>query len=82
MSALTESWKSILAFLALFTTNVAVQLTTVGVPWPVDGGQWARFLLTTALGTWLVWQGPANKKRATPRRRRAPKPTVPESPAK
>ena len=50
--------KSILAFIALFVTNVATQLTTTGVPWPVTGGEWARFVVTTGLGTWLVYQIP------------------------
>lgn len=72
VDVLKTSWKSLLAFGVLFLTNVATQLTTVGVPWPVDGGQWTRFLLTTALGTYIVWQGPSNKKR-TRRRRPAKK---------
>lgn len=58
---LTGYWKSILAFFALVLTNVAMQLTTTGVPWPTSGGEWTRFGLTTLLGTWLVYQGPRNK---------------------
>lgn len=50
--------KAILAFFALLLTNVATQLTTVGVPWPVTGSEWARFLVSTTLGTWLVYQVP------------------------
>lgn len=53
--------KAILAFLSLFATNVATQLTMSGVPWPVDIGQWARFVFTTLLGTWLVYQVPNRK---------------------
>lgn len=48
-------WKSVLAFLALLATNVATQLMTAGVPWPTNGGEWARFGATTVLGTWLVF---------------------------
>jgi hypothetical protein len=53
---LAEYWKSILAFLSLVATNVATQLMTSGVPWPTNGGEWARFGATTVLGTWLVFQ--------------------------
>lgn len=67
-----SSWKAILAFGALLATNVATQLTTASAPWPTDGGEWLRFALTTAGGTWLVWQGPRNKPK---RRRRAASPT-------
>lgn len=49
-------WKSIAAFLSLVATNVATQLMTEGVPWPTDGGEWGRFIITTLLGTWLVFQ--------------------------
>lgn len=80
-SILATSWKSLLAFGVLFISNVATQLTTVGVPWPVDGGQWARFLLTTALGTYVVWQGPSNKPRTKKRRRPAKKAAAPTPPA-
>ncbi|GAS94444.1 Gp49 [Mycolicibacterium canariasense] len=75
LAVLKECWKALLAFLALFLTNVAMQLQQGGVPWPTDGGQWVRFLATVALGTYVVWQGPANKPRPKPRRRRrAPDP--------
>ncbi|UXA19569.1 hypothetical protein [Mycobacterium sp. SMC-4] len=49
-------WKSILAFLSLVTTNVAVALVQSGQPWPETGQEWGVFALTTTLGTWLVFQ--------------------------
>jgi hypothetical protein len=50
--------KAILAFVALLVTNIATDLTTGNEPWPSDGGEWARWLLTIVLGTWLVYQVP------------------------
>lgn len=61
LELLRPYWKAALAFGALFGTNVATQLTTSGVPWPTNGGEWVRFLGTTAAGTYLVYQGPRNQ---------------------
>lgn len=56
-------WKSILAFAGLVATNASASLMQTGEPWPTDGGQWARWAVTTVAGTWLVYQ-----------KRNAPKP--------
>lgn len=49
-------WKSILAFVSLVITNVAVALVQSGQPWPSTVQEWAVFGVTTTLGTWLVYQ--------------------------
>ena len=49
-------WKSILAFLSLFATNVATLWVTNGQPLPENGGEWVTFFVTTIGGTWLVYQ--------------------------
>ncbi|QEA10796.1 holin [Mycobacterium phage Weirdo19] len=59
--------KAILAFVSLLVTNIAADLTAGGQPWPTDGGEWARWLLTITLGTWLVYQLPNSAHPRTPR---------------
>jgi uncharacterized membrane protein YeaQ/YmgE (transglycosylase-associated protein family) len=54
-------WKAILAFVGAFGTNVVVQLTQHAVPWPTNGGEWARFLVSVLGTTVLVAGGPSNK---------------------
>lgn len=56
MLTLAEYWKSILAFLSLFATNLAADWMSNGQPWPEDGGQAARWILSICVGTWLVYQ--------------------------
>lgn len=50
--------KSILGFVSLVVTNVAIALVQSGQPWPTDGKGWGVFAITTLLGTWLIWQVP------------------------
>lgn len=49
-------WKAIMAFVALLTTNIAYQLLDTSTPWPSTPKAWMVFLVTVALGTWLVYQ--------------------------
>lgn len=56
MSALAPYWKSLLAFLSLVVTNVAVVLVQSGEPWPANLKGWGTLGITTLLGTWLVYQ--------------------------
>lgn len=49
-------WKALLAFLSLFATNLAADWMTNGQPWPEDGGQLTRWILSIGVGTWLVYQ--------------------------
>lgn len=61
---MSEYWKSILAFISLVVTNIAVTLTQTSAPWPGDVKGWVVFAVTTLLGTWLVYQksnAPAGK---------------------
>lgn len=54
----SEYWKSILAFLGLVATNAAASLMQYEVPWPLTGGDWARWLVSIVAGTWLVYRVP------------------------
>jgi hypothetical protein len=53
---MAQYWKSILAFLSLFVTNLAADWMANGQPWPEDWTSLARWVLTIGVGTWLVWQ--------------------------
>ncbi len=59
-----QYWKAILAFLGLLVTNIAYALLDSSKPWPETPKAIGIFLLTTVLGTWLVYQK-ANKPPAT-----------------
>lgn len=73
-TGLAGALKAIGAFVFLLITNVATNLTTGGEAWPTDGGQWARWGLTTVLGTWLVYALPYRGPDAiAPAKRRLPK---------
>lgn len=63
-----EYTKAILAFISLVVTNIAADLTAGNEPWPQSGGEWARWLLTIILGTWLVYQLPNRQTTALPPR--------------
>lgn len=53
-----DYWKAILAFLGLLATNAATDLMQSGEPWPADGGEILRWLISIVAGTWLVYQVP------------------------
>jgi hypothetical protein len=54
--------KAILAFAGLLATNVAANLMNGGMPWPQNGGEWARFLVSTLGTTLIVWAAPNTTK--------------------
>ena len=53
---LTAYWKSILAFLSLFATNLAADWMANGQPWPETGGELVRWVVSIGVGTFLVYQ--------------------------
>lgn len=55
---MSQNLKAILAFVSLVVTNLAVALVQSGQPWPTSTKDWGVLVITTALGTWLVWQSP------------------------
>jgi hypothetical protein len=53
-------WKAVAGFVAAVGINVATDLSDGGAPWPQDGGEWVRFLLTVTGGTLAVYMSPKN----------------------
>lgn len=51
---MNQYWKSILAFLSLVATNEVAALTN-GQPLPQTASQWIAAIVTTVVGTFLVW---------------------------
>lgn len=51
-------WKSILAFVSLFVTNVYTELQTGDEPWPTTASDWVRWVVTILAGTAVVYSVP------------------------
>jgi hypothetical protein len=52
---LASYWKSILAFLALVATNLSANVANSGDVAPQTAGEWVTLLVTTVVGTALVY---------------------------
>jgi hypothetical protein len=50
--------KSVLAFLSLVVTNLVANYVNSGTPTPQTAGEWLTAVLTTAAGTFAVYQWP------------------------
>lgn len=58
----SEITKTVVAFLGLLVTNAVASLMESGEPWPTNGGQWARWAISTIVGTLGVYGLPNTTK--------------------